>query len=210
MSAPDHRDRALTASLGLSSLALVATILASILLLFPSPLGDVFFSGIVLSSVLFAAIGAIGARTNRTPLVWLAALLLTALTAFGVLSIGFVIAPGAVLMIGAAIFSSLAGGRPDVQDAITADPPTRQERASRAIAGGFGTIAGIGLVYAGAFRQELFGACANESLSCALRVAQWDAIGLTVIGLGGVIVGGWLIWRQIVIAWTLTATRSDL
>lgn len=209
MSASDQRARLLTVSRGLSSLALVAALVTSSILLYPSPLGDVFFSGIVLSSVLFAVIGVLGAWTTRTPLLWLAAFLLAGLTVVGMLSIGLLIAPATILMVGAAITNHLAGPRSGVRDAITADPPTTEERASRTIVGGFSTVVGIGFVYAGAFRQELFGACADESLSCAFGMAHWDAIGLTVIGLSVVAIGGWLLWQQMIITRALSATRSD-
>lgn len=209
MRASDQRTKWLTVSRGLSSLALVATVVASGILLVPSPLGDVFFSGIVLSSVLFAAIGVLGAWTNRTLLVWLAAALLTGLTIIGLLSIGFLIAPGALLMIGAAISSHLGGPRSGVRDAIIADPPTIQNRVARTLVGGVITVAGIEFVHTGAFRQDLFGACATESLSCALEMAHWDAIGLAVIGLSAVAIGGWLLWQQMLITRTLSATRSN-
>ena len=66
-----------TGSRLLGVLAILAASVAAIALLFPEPLADAFFAGWVLFSVLVTVVGGIGAWTNRTPLVWVTALLMT-------------------------------------------------------------------------------------------------------------------------------------
>lgn len=198
-----------TSSRLLGALAVLSAVLASIYLLLPDPLTDVFFSGIVLLSVLFALVGEVGAWTNRTPLVWVAALLLTGLAIAGMMSIGFVIAPAALFMLGAALLSQLAGPRRDVREAIIADPPTVREAVLRTVAGTASVAVGAGLVYAGAFARELFGSCASETLACVLDTTHWDAVGITLLGLAAVGLGGWFVWRQIYVARVLGGTRTD-
>jgi MFS family permease len=193
----------------LSVLAIISASVAVTFLLFPNPLADVFFAGIILLSVIFALIGGIGAWTNRTPLVWVAALLLTGLSILGMMSIGFLLAPAALLLLGAAIFSQMAGLRTDVRKAITTDPPMRQEILQKMLLGIGSVAGGLGLVYVSAFKQELFGSCANETVVCALETTNWSAVGLTVLGLVGISVGGWLIWKQIYITRVLASTQTQ-
>lgn len=185
-----------TASQFLSVLAVLSASGAVLLLLFPNPLADIFFAGIVTLSVIFAGVGGIGAWTNRTPLVWGGALLLTGLSLIGMMSIGFLLAPAALFLLGAAVCSQLAGPRMDVREAILADPPTTQEIAWKTLLGISSVIGGLGLVYAGAITQELFGSCARETLACALETTNWSGVGLTLLGLFAVSYGGWLLWKQ--------------
>lgn len=77
-----------TGSRLLSGLAVLSIIVAATALLFPNPLADVFFTGRILFSLLLTLVGAIGAWTNRTPLVWIAALLLTGLAIVGMCLLG--------------------------------------------------------------------------------------------------------------------------
>ncbi|WP_135536896.1 MULTISPECIES: hypothetical protein [Halostella] len=193
----------------LSGLAVLSTIVAAGLLLSPNPLADAFFAGWVLFSILLALTGSLGAWTNRTPLVWVTALLMTGLAIIGMWSIGFVIAPAALLLLGAAVLSQLAGPREDVQAAIIADPPTVQEAVSKTVAGVGSVAIGGWLVYTGAITQHLFGACATETLDCALAKTHWDAVGITSLGLLGIGLGAWLIWRQIYIGRVLAAANSQ-
>lgn len=197
-----------TVSRLLGGLAVVAAGLAVASLLFPDPLADAFFAGIVALSVPFALVGGIGAWTNRTPVVWAAALLLTGLSVLGMMSVGFALAPAALLLLGAAVFSQLAGPRADIREAIVSDPPTEREL-TRKKQVGIGSVGiGSGLVYAGAFAQELFGACASETLACALDEANLTGIGLTVVGLIALGHGGWLLWRRAYVIRVLAATRT--
>jgi hypothetical protein len=197
-----------TVSRLLSALAVLSAGVAVGFLLFPNPLADVFFAGIVLLSVIFALVGAIGAWTNRTPLVWAAALLLSGLSILGMMSIGFVIAPAAVLLLGAAVFSRMAGEREGIRKAIVADPPAQRELVWNKRVG-IGSIAvGVGLVYGGAFARELFGACARETLACVLEKTNWGGVGLTVLGLVAVSYGGWLLWKQAYITRVLASTQT--
>jgi len=193
----------------LSGLAVLVTIVAAGLLLSPNPLADVFFAGWLLFSMLLALAGALGAWTNRTPLIWVTALLLTGLAVIGMWSIGFFIAPAALLLLGAAVLSQLAGPRADVQDAIVADPPTVQEAVWKTLAGVGAVAIGGWLVYTGAIAQHLFGACATETLDCALANTHWDAVGITGLGLLGIGLGAWLIWKQVYIGRVLSATNSQ-
>lgn len=197
-----------TVSRQLSGLAILAAGVAVTVLLTPDPLADVFFAGIVLSSVLFTVVSGIGTWTNRTPLVWVAALLLTGLTILGLLSIGTNLVPAALLLLGAAVFSLLAGPRTDVRESIIADPPTTQEAMLRTLVGTAAVLGGGGLIYFGAFAQELFGPCANETLTCALEATNWGAVTLTVLGLFAVGFGGWLVWTQPFISRVLASTRA--
>lgn len=204
-----HSSSSRTTSRLLSALAILAACVASGYLLLPNPLADVFFSGIVLLSVLFALIGAFGAWTNRTPLVWVAALLLTGLAVIGMMSIGLLIAPTALFLLGAAFFSQLAGPRTDVQEAIIENPPTVREAVLKTLAGAVSVAVGGGLVYIGAFSQELFGSCARETLSCALNTTNWGAVGLVVLGLSVISYGSWLLWKQAYVARILASTQTQ-
>jgi hypothetical protein len=176
--------------------------------LLPDPLADVFFAGIVTLSVVFTFVGGFGAWTNRTPLVWAAALLLTGLSILGMMSIGLYLVPAAFLLLGAAVFSKLAGPRTGVRESIRADPPTEREIRRRQIVGVGTVVAGLGLVYIGAFTQELFGSCTRETLACALDTTDWSSVGLTVLGLSTVSYGGWLLWRQAYITRVLASTQT--
>lgn len=197
-----------TASRLLSVLAVLSASGAVILLLLPNPRADIFFAGIVTLSVVFALVGGIGAWTNRTPLVWVGALLLTGLSVIGMLSIGFLLAPAALLLLGAAVCSQLAGPRPDVREAILADPPTARDIARKTLLGIGAVIGGLGLVYAGAFRQELFGSCARETVACALETTNWSGVGLTLLGLLAISYGGWLLWKQSYLTRLLATTQT--
>lgn len=208
MEPPRRMPTSLTVSRLLSGLAILAASVAVAVLLAPDPLADVFFAGIVLSSVLFAVVGGIGAWTNRTPLVWLATLLLGGLTILGMLSIGVFLVPAAVSLLGAAIFSQLAGPRTDVRAAIVADPPTEREIGRRTLAGAGAVLGGAGLVYVGAFAQELFGSCSNETLACAVDATNWGAVGLTALGFLAIGLGGWLLWKQLYVRRVLASGNT--
>jgi hypothetical protein len=181
----------------LSGLAILSASVAGTYLLLPDPLGDVFFAGWVLLSVILSIVGGIGAWTNRSPLIWVAAILLIGLTIIGILSIGRFIAPAAFFMFGSALFSQLAGPRTENMDAITTDPPTESEVVQKTLAGIGSVVVGAGLVYVGAFARELFGACASETVACAVEKTQWGAVGISVLGLIAISLGGWLFWRLI-------------
>ena len=198
-----------TASRLLSVLAVLSAGVAVTRVLFPNPLADVFFAGIVLLSVLFALVGVVGAWTNRTPLVWVAALLLTGLSILGMWSIGLFLVPATLLLLGAAIFSQMAGPRTAVRDAIVANPPTEQERVRKKQVGAGSIAVGVGLVYVGAFARGLFGACARETLTCALTNTNWGAVGLTVLGLIALSLGGGLLWKQAYITRVLASTQTQ-
>lgn len=187
----------------LAASAVVAAVLAAAALLLPAPLTDVFFAGIVLTSVLFAVIGAAGAWTDRTALVWVAALLSVGLSLAGAMSIGLFLAPAALLLLGSAVAAQAAGPREGVRERVVADPPSARERLLKALAGGVSVGVGAGLVDAGAFDRELFGSCTQETLACALETTNWGAVGLTLLGFGAVAVGGWLVWKQVAVSWVL-------
>lgn len=198
-----------TASRLLSVFAFLSASGAVLLLLLPNPLADVFVAGIVMLSVIFAGVGGIGAWTSRTPLVWVGALLVTGLSLIGMMSIGFLLAPAALFLLGAAVCSQLAGPRPDVREAVLADPPTAREVARKKLIGIGAVIGGLGLVYAGAFAQELFGSCARETVACALDTTNWSGIGLTLLGLVAVSYGGWLLWKQSYLTRVLASTQTQ-
>lgn len=193
----------------LSAAAFVAALLATAALLAPEPLADVFFGGIVLLNPLFATIGAAGAWTNRASLIWLAALLSAGLTLAGMMSIGTVLAPTAILLLGSAVAASAAGPRAGVRERIVADPPSARDRLLRVTTGVAAAVAGAGLVDAGAFDRELFGSCARETLACALETTNWGAVGLTLLGLGAVAGGGWLLWKQVYVSRVLRRARAS-
>ncbi|QLG61633.1 hypothetical protein [Halorarum salinum] len=182
----------------LAALSVVAGAVAGVVLLLPDPLADVFYAWWVLvGALLLPLAGAVGAWTGRTALVPLAALLEATLAVVGTTSIGFLLAPAALLLLGSALCSRAAGPRRADVEAITADPPTAAEVGRRALAGVASAGMGAALVYLGAIRRELFGACATETLACALDRAHPDAIALTVLGLLAVGGGGWLVRRVV-------------
>lgn len=192
----------------LSVLAILFASVAGGYLLLPDPLADAFFAGWVLVAVGLSLVGGIGAWTNRTVLVWVAALLLAGLTITGMMSIGLFIAPAALCSLGSAIFSQLAGPRAGVRESITADPPTASEVARRSLLGTGSVVVGAGLMYLGAFTRELFGACASETLACALDKTHWGAVAITLLGLIAVGSGGWLVWKQVYITRVLASKQS--
>lgn len=127
----------------------------------------------------------------------MAALLVTGLAILGMWSIGSFIAPAVALLLGAAVSTQLAGSREEVQQAIVADPPARQE-ATRKTATGIGVVAfGAGLVYVGAITRELFGPRGRGTLECALAQTCRGGIGATLLGLSAVGFGAWRVWKQI-------------
>lgn len=189
-------------------LAIVSTIVAAAVLLLPDPLADVFFAGWVLFSVILALVGGLGTWTNRTPLVWLAALLLTGLSIVGMWSIGFLIAPAALLLLGAALCAQRAGPRQDVPEGIIANPPAVRETLGKTVAGIGSVAVGGRLVDIGALGRELFGACASETLACALGTANWEGVGLTLLGLTAISFGGWLLWKQVYVARVLASQHA--
>lgn len=186
-----------TVSRGLSALAILVVGVAATVLLVPDPLADVLFAGWVLSSVGIAVVGGIGAWTNRTPIVWLAAILLTGLSILGMWSIGLFIAPAALLLLGAAVFSHLSRPREEVRQTILAAPPSSQELASMTKAGTGALLVGLLLVGTGAFGRGLFGACARETASCVLSNTNWGGVGLTLLGLLAIGYGCVLIWKRV-------------
>ncbi|MFC7140474.1 hypothetical protein ACFQMA_11615 [Halosimplex aquaticum] len=197
-----------TASRQASALAVGAASAAAFALLYPDPFADAFFAGWVLAVVGLAAVAAVGAWTNRTPLVWVAALLTTGLAIVGMMSIGLFVAPVALLLLLAAGFSQAAGPRAGAREAILADPPSGREMLLKALAGVAAVVTGSGLVYFGAVAQPLFGACARETLSCALAKTHWGAVAVTALGLLAVCLGGWLLWRQSYVARVLASAEK--
>lgn len=70
-------------------------------------------------------------------------------------------------------------------------------------------VLGGAFVYEGIFVRELFTRdCASETLNCALAVTRWDAVGLSILGIGAIWVGGWLVWQQVTVGRVLAATRA--
>lgn len=189
-----------TASRLLGTLAAAAAAVAAGTILLPEPLADVFFAGWVLAAVGLAAVGGVAAWTDRTALVWLTALLLSGLAVLGMWSIGTYVAPAALFLLGAAVCSQLAGPRVADRVAPGLEPAAVPASAPRTLAGAGAIAAGGWLAYAGAVERGLFGACARETLACALAVARWEAIGLTGLGLALVAVGGWMCYRQLRLA----------
>lgn len=193
----------------LSAAAVVAAVLGAAVLLFPTPLADVFVAGIVLLNPLFAVVGVAGAWTNRRALVWVAALLSTGLSLLGMMSIGLFLAPTALLLLGSAVAAQAAGPPMERRETVVADPPNRRDRLQKLLAGVVSVAIGAGLVDASALDRELFGSCAQETLGCVLQTTNWDAVGLTLLGLGAVALGCWLGWRQVHVTWMLTGSRAD-
>lgn len=189
-----------TASRLLSVLAILSASVAGGYLLLPNPLVDVFFAGWVLFGVGLSLVGGIAAWTNRTPLAWVAALLLAAFSFVAILSIGRFLAPAALFLLGSAFLRQWTEPRKHVREDITADPPTVEEAALKTLAGVGSVAVGGWLVYVTAFQRGLFGACATEDLSCVIDKTHWDAVGITVVGLIAVSVGGWMMWKQVYVA----------
>jgi hypothetical protein len=190
------------------ALAVLSAAAAASYLLFPAPLADVFFAGWVLVAVGLAVVGGVAAWTNRTPLAWAAALLLTGLSIAGMWSIGLFVAPAAVFLLVAALLSQLAGTRTDVRERIVADPLATRDAVLGTLAGA-GALAGGGwLVYRSAFAIDLFGACARETLGCVVATTRWTAVGITLLGLVAIGLGAWLLWRPVYAARVLAAERT--
>ncbi|QLH76798.1 hypothetical protein HZS55_05530 [Halosimplex rubrum] len=191
-----------------SALAVVVASAAAVALLVPDPFADAFFAGWVLLLVGLAVAGAVGAWTNRPPLVWVAALLTTGLAVVGMMSIGLLVAPVALLLVLTAGFSHVSGPREGVREAIVADPPSARVLALKSLAGVTAVAVGGWLVNLGAVARPLFGACARETLSCALAVTHWDAVAITALGLLSVSFGAWLVWRGSYVARVLASEGS--
>jgi hypothetical protein len=175
-------------------LAILAVVLVVLVLLTPNPLADVFVAGSMLFVVILTIIGGIGAWTDRSPVVWVVGLSLGVLSVLSM--VGPLLAPGALLMLAAAVTSQAARARSARREQIRAHPPETAIVRRKVFAGALAVVIGGVLVYIGAFTQELFGACGVESLACALEMTHWDAVGITLLGIFAVIVGGWLLWQQ--------------
>lgn len=200
---------ALTTSRLLGGLAVLLAVVAAVVLLFPRPLADAFFAAWVLFVVVLAIVGALGAWTRRTALVWVSALLLTGLTVVGMLSIGLFVAPAALALLGSAVALQLTGPRAGAHEAIRADPPSVLEAVLKTIGGIVAVVLGGGLLYEGTLVRELFSrGCASETLNCALAVTRWDAVGLALLGLAAVWLGGWLVWKQVAVGRVLAANQA--
>jgi len=197
-----------TTSRALGGVAVAAALLGSAVLLAPAPLADAFFAGIVLLNPLFAVVGAVGAWTNRTVVVWVAAVLSVGLSLAGMMSVGLYLAPTALLLLGAAVAAQAAGPRPGLREEILSSAPSVRGRLGRAAAGLAGIAVGVALVDAGAFERELFGSCAQETLACALGTTNWPAVGLTLVGFGAVALGAWLVWKQVYVSRVLHTARA--
>ncbi len=197
-----------TTSRALGALAVLLAVVAAGFLLAPRPLADVFFAGWVVVAVGIALAGGFAAWTNRRGLLWVAALALTALAIVGMWSLGFFVAPAALCLLLAAVLAQFDGRREPAGRTV-ADPPTVPEAILKTLAG-CGALAGGGaLVYVGAFTRELFGACASETLSCALGNADWGAIVVTLLGLAALGLGVWLLWRQVSVARVLASRPAE-
>lgn len=196
-----------TASRVLSGIAIALTGIAAVVFLFPDPLADVFFAAWVLGSVSIACLGGFAAWTNRTPLAWIAALSLTAISILGMWSIGFYLAPSALLLLGSALLLQSAGPRTALRESIVADPPTVPETVLKTLVGVVALHVGSGFVYFGAISRDLFDACARETLDCTLANTHWDAVGITLVGLLVIGLGGWVLWKQMYVAHVLVTTH---
>lgn len=200
---------AVTVSQLLGGLAVVLAGLGAVLLLFPQPLADVFFAAWVLFAVILAVVGALGAWTRRTPLLWVAALLLVGLSIVGMWSLGPFVAPAALVLLGAAVASLWTGPRPGAYEAVLDDPPSVLEAVLKTLGGAVLMVVGASLAYEGTIVRELFTrACASETLDCALSVTRWDAVGLAVLGLAAIGIGGWMVWTQVAVGRILASNQA--
>lgn len=169
---------------------------------------DVFVAAWALGGALVALVGAAAAWMGRRALLWVTSLLLAALSVVGMLSIGFLFAPAACCLLGAALLSGWAGSllpRPGA----TAVASTGEGVVAWTVTAFASIAGGWALVDAGALSRELFGACATESPECVIARAHWDAVGVTGLGLVAITVGGWLLWRQAAAIWLLSATAES-
>lgn len=200
---------AFTVSRLLSGFAVVLAGVAAVVLLFPRPLADAFFAAWVVFAIVLAVVGAVGAWTRRTALVWVATLLLSGLTVVGMWSIGGFVAPAALVLLGAAVASLRTGPRPGAHESILEDPPSVLEAVLKTLAGAILVVVGAGLAYEGTVVRELFTrGCSNETLACALAVVRVDAIGFSILGLAAIGTGGWLVWRQVAAGRVLASSHT--
>lgn len=200
---------AVTVSRLLGGLAVVLAGLGAVLLLFPQPLADVFFATWVLFAVILAVVGALGAWTRRTTLLWVAALLLVGLSIVGMWSLGLFVAPAALVLLGAAVASLWTGPRPGAHEAVLDDPPSVLEAVLKTLGGAVLMVVGASLAYEGTIVRELFTrGCASETLDCALAVTRWDAVGLAVLGLAAIGIGGWMVWTQVAVGRILASNQA--
>lgn len=180
----------------LSVLAVVVLVVAAGYLLFPAPLADAFFAAWMAGGVAVSVVGAVAAWTGRTPLVWVTALLLVGLSILGMWSVGFLVAPAALCLLGSAVLLRKTDRRERVRRAVLADPPSAREAVTKTLVGVASVVAGAGITYAASVARPLFDACARETLSCAVENTHWDAVAATVVGLAVLAVGCRLLWTQ--------------
>lgn len=196
-------------SRGLGLSAVLITVLAAAYFLFSTPLADVFFAAWVLGTVGIALLGWFAARTNRRAVVWLAAAALLGISILGMWSIGFLVSPAAVCLLGAALVLQLYGPRRKADRKFTGEPPTVQRTALETLVGVGLVVGGGGLVYVGAIETQLFGACARETLDCALAKTRWVGMGQTVLGLLTATAGSVVVWRRVTDTRPRTVDPSD-
>lgn len=90
---------------------------------------------------------------------------------------------------------------------MTADSPSEREVVVKKLVGLGSGVLGTGLVYIDVFAQELFEACASETLACTLEKTNRGAVGVTILGSTMISFGGWLVWKQVYISRLLTYLR---
>ncbi len=205
----DRFPDAVTVSRLLGGFSVVLAGGAAVILLFPRPLADAFFAAWVLFAVILTVVGALGAWTRRPALSWMAALLLSGLSIVGMWSLGAFVAPAALVLLGSAVASLWTAPRPGAHEAVLDNSSSVFEAVLKTLAGAVFVVIGTGLAYGGIVVRELFtSGCSSETLDCAIAVTQWDAVGLSVLGLATIGIGGWIIWTQMAVGRVLASNQT--
>ncbi|MFC7097087.1 hypothetical protein [Halobaculum marinum] len=199
---PAGRRRAASRLLGV--LGAASATVAAVGVVAPAPLADVFVTALVGGAAAVAVGGGVAAWTGRRLGVWVAALTVTAFSAVGLMTVGFLFVPAALCLLAAAALSGWAG--PLV--AASSTPPTPRRAALYAVAGAVAVGVGAWLVDVAAFERDLFGSCARETPACVAATTNWPAVAAAAAGLAACVVGAWLFGRGVVAAGRLVRASS--